>query len=155
MAFNFSFSTINAERDIKGLIDFIHLQDLGYPSYHAWVERAEHELISGYKGAIIARSGSGIVGNLIYQDHKSMKETLEIKNMRVHPELRMRGFGRFLLDQANYLARSYKMMICDLRSDQQGARKTLEKAGFRKIALIPLYDDTPDIVMVKEVIRQS
>ena len=38
----------------KNLIDFIVGQDVGYPNYSRWVEKAEHELDRGDKSAILA-----------------------------------------------------------------------------------------------------
>ena len=98
-AFDFNFTSLQDMKQLRELVDFIHLQDLGYPRYHDWVAKAESELFSGYKGAIIAYSESRVVGNLIFQPHKGISTLLEIKNLRVHQKLRGRDFARFMLRQ--------------------------------------------------------
>ena len=41
-----------------------------------------------------------LVADLLWQPHKSLDGLLEIKNIRVHPNVRLRDFGRFMLKQA-------------------------------------------------------
>ncbi len=49
MPFHFHFRDIQERADLKELIDFLAFQDLGYPRYEEWVQRAEHELDIGYQ----------------------------------------------------------------------------------------------------------
>jgi len=66
MVFHFHFRGLEERKDLQELIDFLILQDLGYPNYDLWVQRTEHELDKGHKSVILAFSGRELVGDLIY-----------------------------------------------------------------------------------------
>jgi hypothetical protein len=150
-AFDFNFTSLQDMKQLRELVDFIHLQDLGYPGYHDWVARAESELLSGYKGAIIAYSEGRVVGNLIFQPHKALSTLLEIKNLRVHQKLRGRDFARFMLRQLEVEADGkYDAIIGDIRHEQKQIAAFANSCGFTPIATIPLYGDGKrDVVIVK------
>jgi ribosomal protein S18 acetylase RimI-like enzyme len=150
-AFDFSFTSLQDMRQLRGLIDFIHLQDLGYPNYHDWVAKAESELLSGYKGAIVAYSDGKVVGNLIFQPHKGVSSLLEIKNLRVHQGLRDRNFGMFMLRQLEVeAAGNFDAIIGDIRHEQKQVIAFSASCGFAPIATVPLYgDNQKDVVIVK------
>ncbi len=150
-SFDFNFTSLQDTRQLRQLMDFIHLQDLGYPKYHDWVAKAESELLSGYKGAIIAYSSGHVVGDLIFQPHKGVSTLLEIKNLRVHPDLRGREFSRFMLRQLEVEANGrYDALIGDIREDQKQLVAFSYGWGFSPIRTVPLYgDDKKDVVIVK------
>ncbi|MBI2449000.1 GNAT family N-acetyltransferase [Candidatus Pacearchaeota archaeon] len=153
MAFDFNFHGIEDRTDLKELIDFLAYQDLGYPRYQEWVQRTEHELDSGYKKAILAFSERYLVADLIYQQHKEAACFLELKNLRIHPAFRLRGFGRFMLRQVEVEhAEQYEAIICDARANQSDTIKFLESCGYSPLITCPLYDqNTPEIVMIKSL----
>ena len=68
MPFDFTFRTLDSERNLRRLIDFMSRQDLGYVGYPDWLQRTEHELDIGFKQAIVAFGENGeIIGDLVCQ----------------------------------------------------------------------------------------
>lgn len=128
-------------------------QALGYPGYDAWLDRIRPELNAAYKQAVLAFSGNTLVGDVVYQPHKIQPRTLELKNLRVHPEMRRRDFGHFLLKQVEAEAmqtRRFDQMMIDARASQQDILKLLQFTGYREIARVPLYDSNEeDVILVK------
>ncbi len=159
MIFDFRFREIDSTADIKKLIDFIRQQHLNYPDYHSWVQRAEAELYTEYKQAVMAFSDRTLVGNVIYQPHKQIQGVLELKNLRVHPELRRRDFGHFMLRQAETEARNsgrYSLMMIDTRADQKDMLALLIFSGFREIGRTSLYDSgSEDVMLAKPLSRDG
>ena len=151
MVFDFNFSSFQDVRQLRQLIDFIHTYDLGYPNYHSWVERAEAELSSGYKNAIIASSNGKIAGNLIFQPHKEIPSMVEIKNFRVDHRVRGRNFATFMFRQLEIeSAGRYHGLISDVRQEQRDMANLFYKVGFKPAFNLPLYDNhDTDIVVVK------
>ncbi|PIN91140.1 hypothetical protein COU57_01805 [Candidatus Pacearchaeota archaeon CG10_big_fil_rev_8_21_14_0_10_32_14] len=153
MGFDFRFRYAESKKEIDGLIDFVLLQPLGYPHFEDWaVGVAREELLYGNKGAIVAFSDEQIVGNTIFQDHKSLKGFTEIKNARVHPSLQRRFFTPFMFRQAE--AESKKEgkvgVVCDCRSDRNDVMSFLKYCGYEEIARASLYDNyVEDVVFAK------
>lgn len=157
MPFDFTFRTLERTRDLKQLIDFLLEQDLRYPHYDDWVQRAECEIDAGYKVAITAYSGDHIVGDLIFQRHKQIPRLRELKNVRIHPEVRRRDFAHFMLRQAEVeRAEEYDAIICDVRSDQRDVINLLRFSGYKELGTSHLYDaHNLDITMVKTFDKRS
>jgi len=151
MTFDFSFRTAESRRDRDLLFGYIDGQDLGYPNYHDWTHRTYFELEIGYKTGIIAKSNSVVVGDLIFQPDKTHKRVRELKNMRIHPDLRGRGFARFMLAQAERgLGEDFDMLLCDVPETETSTILFMEACGYKRIARIPIYsDDRREVVMVK------
>ncbi len=147
--FRFVFSGLENRGQLRDLLDFLRLQNLGYPRYMEWVGRAEAELEAGYKQAILAFSEGRLVGNVLYQPHKSLKGLLEIKNVRVHPSVRMRDFGRFMLEQVPAENQGFIGAIGDVRPDQPGLVHFLERCGYVQAGIIPLYDEQKEVLLIK------
>lgn len=147
---HFNFRDIDSRKDLKELIDFLIKQNLGYPNYEDWVQRTESELDLGYKAAIVAFSDGKLVGDLIHQSHKTISGYREVKNLRIHPELRRRDVAHFMLRQAEFeSSRDHKFMICDVPTDQKSTIRFLRFCGYMPIKETPLYSDRPDLVMIK------
>ncbi len=147
--FSYKFYGVADGGDIKLVIDFLSKQDLNYPHYQDWVQRTESELCSEYKQAILAMAEGRLVGNLVYQWHKSMARTIELKNLRLDPAVVGRGFANFMLKQVEA---EYKdiPIICDLRSTQVAMIQVLLQRGYIPTARLSLYDTNhEDLVMVK------
>lgn len=149
--FHFHFRGLQDRKELGDLLDFLRVQDLSYPNYEAWVERTEAELDSGYKGAVLAFSEAKLVGDLIYQPHKEISCFLELKNMRIHPQLRERKFAEFMLKQVEVENREkYDAIIVDARANQKEIIGFMESQGYETFATLPLYHDSvPDVVMIK------
>lgn len=146
------------ESEIIRTVDFISKIPLSYPNYDNWVQRAEAELLQGYKQTILAFSDKRIVGDLIYQPHKQIQGVLELKNMRIDERLRRRDFGHFMLRQAETEARKlgYLAMLIDIRPNRQDVIAFLMFSGFFQINRIPLYDSNEeDIVMMKPLLEDN
>ncbi|MDD1475229.1 hypothetical protein MEO41_28775, partial [Dolichospermum sp. ST_sed4] len=80
MAFRFTFGTIGDTAELNHTMDFILKQELAYPKYDKWVDKTRNEIELGIKTALIALSEGRIVGDLIFQSHKTLKGAVEIKN---------------------------------------------------------------------------
>ena len=152
MGFNFNLRSIEDTCDLTNLRDFLLRQSLGYPGYDAWVEKAATELSRGDKLVILAFSDRKLVGNLIYQPHRDLPRVMEIKNLRVDPDLRTRLFGQFMLRQAEITARqNFQAVMCDMRGGQVEAEHLFVQNGYVLLAEAPLYDSqVPDRIYVKK-----
>lgn len=149
MPFDFNFRTLDCTRNLKRLIDFISKQDLKYKGYQDLVQRAEYELDIGFKHAILAFSWNRLVGDLIYQPHKNLTGFLELKNLRISPDIRIRDFAHFMLRQVEAENKG-DAIICDLRPSEHEAMKLLFASGYTPIGAKSLYDkNNEDIVMIK------
>lgn len=151
MPFDFQFRTLQKTKELKQLVDFLILQHLNYPKYEEWVQRAEQEILTSYKTPILAYSDYTLVGNLIYQKHKSEPRIREIKNIRVHPDVRRRDFAHFMLRQAEANdSQEYDAIICDARANQKSIINLLLFSGYVPIGKANLYDShKEDIVFIK------
>ncbi len=149
--FHFHFKGLEERRDLQELINFLILQDLGYPNYDDWVQRTEYELDKGYKSVLLAFSGRELVGDLIYQPHKEISCFLELKNLRIHPQLQKRKFAEFMLRQAEFENKNkYDAIICDAPANYLEIIKFMETQGYTSFTTIPLYNqNSPDVVMLK------
>ena len=149
--FNFQFRTLDSVSDIGRVIDFLAKQPLGYPNYQDWVQRTEAELQSGYKQAILALSDNQLVGDLVYQPHKQLPRVREIKNLRVHSELRRRDFAHFMLRQAEEHGKDeFDAVMIDSRTDNPSMINFLTFCGYVQIAETNLYDSLcSDVVLMK------
>ena len=88
MSFDFRFKFLEDEKEIKKLRKFILEQSFNYPNYEDWVERAVAQIDLGYKKTILSFSDEVLVGDLIFQSHKTLPRVMELKNMRIHPDLK-------------------------------------------------------------------
>ena len=151
MGLNICFRELGDMRELDALTRFLLMQNLGYPRYDAWVERTRWEIESGYKKAVLGFSDFELVSDCIYQPHKNMHGFLEIKNLRVREDFRMRDFGRFPLKQVEHDSRGrYDAIIGDVRLNQPEIIGFLRSYGFRELCVRPLYEkDTPDLIMIK------
>lgn len=151
MGFDFRFREVGGIKDIKMLVDFLMKQTLGYPHYEDWVQRVEHDVDVGYKKTVLAFSGSNLVGDCIYQSHKELPRVREIKNVRVHPGVRGRYFGAFMLKQAEAEKKEeYDLIICDARPDRHDMANIFTMMGYTPLMSISLYDkNVTDVVYVK------
>ncbi|KKL19205.1 hypothetical protein LCGC14_2467820 [marine sediment metagenome] len=151
MGFDFRFRCVENRKDRNKLAKFLEAQSLSYPNYGDWVEKAIVDLDKGYKNSIIALSNGILVGDCVFQPHKQFPRIREVKNMRVHPKLRGRYFGVFMLKQAeaeNY--GEYDAIIADIRSNQPEIIGMARFCGYTELARIPLYEPhLEEVVMIR------
>ncbi len=150
---DFSIRTIGDQKDFKRLRNFMLSQALWYPNYEKWVEDVcMPDLENGWKTGIVAYSNGHLVGDLIFQNHKQLPRTREIKNIRIHPGYRKRDLGHFLLRQAEEEnKKEFDRIIADTDTRSEGVIKFLTICGYRPIMQMPLYcSQNLDIVMEKE-----
>lgn len=118
MSFDFRFRFLEDEKELRGLRKFLLEQPFNYPNYEDWVEKTISQIDSGYKRTILSFSDDALVGDLIFQPHKTLERVMELKNIRIHPDLKRRYFGFFMLRQAEAESGNYDAIICDTRSDR-------------------------------------
>ena len=152
MGFKFTFSQADTEKEIRMARDFLAMHDLGYPNYNRWVQRAEAEMLSGYKRTIIVISQGRVVGDLVYQPHKHLKGIAEIKNLRVNPKLNGRYFATFMLRQLEVETsrENFYAIWVDARESQKDVIGFFASQGYAPVETLPLYEKTArEVVMLK------
>lgn len=150
MGVNFHFRSLQDEKELRNLIDFLRHQDLGYPNYQDWVSRTQQEINSKAKHPILVFDRRTLVAEIIYQKHRQLPDTIEIKNLRVHPEYRKRDFAHFLIKQVEAENQTASAIICDARADAKGIHHLLRFSGYTPLLQAPLYDSNSlDIIFIK------
>ena len=146
---NISIVSTDTQAEVTAVVDFLSKQSLGYPGYNCWVEKTEAELVAGKKTALLAFLNRKLVADIVWQPHRQVGSLLEIKNLRVSPEVRQRDFGRFLLKQAEVIP-GFSGIICDVREDQASILQFMQRCGYTKACTLPIYDsEVADVVMIK------
>jgi len=147
--------------DLKRFGQFLRTQNLGYLGYEQWVDqRCLPELDAGYKTAYSVSSNGVIVGGIVFQKHKCLIGTLEIKNLRVGTEFRRRDLAHFLVKQAEVYAKEekYSQMIADFRADKtysQTLSNFLKFCGFEVLFQAELYPGGIDYIVGKKLKPKS
>jgi hypothetical protein len=156
MPFDFEFRSLEDERDVRELEAFLISHPLDYPHFQDWVRnRVIPEIYSGNKQVILMLSEGILVGDAIFQPHKTRQRELEFKSMRMHPKVQGRYFGVFTFRNVEVEARKsgkYDAIICDTRSDRPDVIGLLKFCNYREIARAQLYDsNNEDIIFRKEL----
>ena len=139
MSFNFIFRTVDTEKEVKSVINFIRQYPLDYHNYLDWTQKAYEQLMNGEKQAIIAISDKQIVGDTISQTIGG--KVLELKNIRVHEYLQKRKFAEFMLEQLEFeTSKTHKGIIVDTRKDNIAANNLFKKRNYKLINQDHLYD---------------
>lgn len=113
-----------------------------YPDFDAWADRTHAELRSGAKRAMIGVSQGDVVGMLVYQRHKRMQDTLELKNLTVRPDQRGRYLASFLLRNAELEGvRSYgcRTVVADAKTRNAGIHFFMLRHRYRVAGHADLY----------------
>jgi hypothetical protein len=159
MDFHYTFTTLEDMKQLKLLVDFMASQDIDYPHYDEWLQRAESQMEKGEKEAILAFSGRKLAGDLVTQMCKDsgLGSLLEIKNARVHPDLRDRHFMTFMLKQLyRGYENKYDGMIVDVRASQPETLNYLVREGFAPIAKTTLYEkNMEEITLFKPLKKEA
>ncbi len=150
--FDYRFVSVEGKKMADRLFYFLAGQNLGYPEFPRWTEKARWQVLNGDKRAILAFSNGVVVGDGVYQRHLVLPTLLEVKNVNVHERVRGRGFARFIFAQIEFeaLAQNYEGLIGDIRANQLETREALRNYGFVECVGLPLYQsDMLDYVVFK------
>ena len=147
-------------RDLKPLQAFLLGQNLGYSNYETWVKTVcIPEVDFNYKKGLIVYTNRVVVGDIVFQPDKQLPKSLEIKNLRIHRNLRRRDLAHFLMKQAEVYARlnEFEQLTCDFRAEKEYSKNIkdlLFLCGYHLLAeAINLYDDgCLDCVMIKKLV---
>lgn len=156
MHLDYSFRNAETDKDFTKIGQYLHPLAAGYPKFRTWVyERVIPELKVGYKQAFLGLSEDQIVASLIFQPHKEFPNVfIELKNLRIHPKVKGRFFGSFLLRQVETLSKEegYQAIVCDTRSNNFPVIELLHFNGYQSIARAPLYEENiEDIIFAKDL----
>jgi ribosomal protein S18 acetylase RimI-like enzyme len=115
-----------------------------YPDYEEWLEKAEAQLIEGDKRAMVAYSDQRAIGAIVYQRHRSIPGTIEIKNISVNPEKQGRYVGSFLLRNVEIEAggNDYpdsRNIVVDTKATNLGMISFLSTHGYSVVVFEDLY----------------
>ncbi len=159
MSFNFTFTTLEDIKQLKSLMDFMASQNLDYPHYDKWLQKTESQLEKEEKQAILAFNEGRLVGNLVHQvcRDNGLGIIREIKNLRIHPDVKERYFASFMLRQLYVECEDrYKGLLVDVRANQKQTQDFFISQGFIPIMNIPLYEkNTEEVVMFKPLEKES
>lgn len=139
--------------EVQRLYKFIKQFPLDYPNYFLWLEKCKRELELMYKRAFYVSDDSGnIQGSIIFQRHKQERSILEIKNLRVSPEVERKGIGSTLLNSVEQFAKEFRFrrVQCDAHPENP-AIKFLEERGFSINAEETLYSIGKEIILGKNI----
>lgn len=152
------------DNDLKTLENFLTNQNLGYPNYEKWIKKTcLPELYFGEKKGYCVRvnENNAIVANIIFQQHKQLPKTLEIKNLRVDNKLRRRDIAHFLMKQAEVqaISKNNELIILDFRAEIKNYSREILNfllfCGYEILYKTELYHPGVDFVMIKKLKQQN
>jgi ribosomal protein S18 acetylase RimI-like enzyme len=149
--------SINSERDITKVCDFIGGLNLDYPNYSEWVQKCERELNSGYKGGFYTEGKDGIAGVLIFQPDKTNKEILEIKSFKIAQQYRKKGLCSLLFDSLEefYHGKNFKKIQVDTHKENSLMINFLKKRFFKVVREEALYNKNQiEVILQKEIVQK-
>ena len=153
MSLDLTIRLISDEKDLRKLRHFLLGQALWYPNYERWVEDVcIPDINNNWKTAIIAYSNGHVVGDVIFQKHKQLPKTREIKNLRINPDYRRRDLAHFLIRQAEEEDKeSFERILLDTDTKDTGIIRFLTFCGYKPIMKMPLYSQhNMDLIFSKE-----
>jgi len=129
-----------------------------YPDFEEWLGKVHQEMRKDFKRAIIALSCHEIVGVIIYQRHKQLPNSLELKNLSVRPDQRGRYIASFLIRNAEiegFQEFQTAKVVCDVKARNFPMRFFLQRHGYRMLTREDLYKlgAGEDIVFCKDLSR--
>jgi N-acetylglutamate synthase-like GNAT family acetyltransferase len=158
MSFYFTFTDLEDISQLRMLVDFMASQDLDYPHYDDWLQKTESQLERREKQAVLAFSDGKLVGNLVHQvcRDNGLGNLREIKNLRIHPEVRERYFANFMLKQLYVECENkYEGLILDVRANQKETYNFLVYCGFIPVMNISLYEKNMDEIVMFKPFREK
>ncbi len=156
MSFNYSFHLAEDKKEVEQMERFMRLQPFNYPFYNDWVSRTKEEVLAGWKNAILFFSDDFLVGDLIYQPHKTWNRIREMKNVRVHPKFQRIGGAYFMIKQAEmHKPEEFDAVIVDTHSDNIPITSLLKTMGYEEVARATLYDKNTEEVIFSKRFKTS
>jgi ribosomal protein S18 acetylase RimI-like enzyme len=153
--------TNECERRADEVIDFLagprlFIPRADYPDFDAWAQRAHGQLKAQSKRAMVALERCAVIGVVLYQRHKTLAGTLEVKNVTVRPDRRGRYLASFLLRNAELEgAREFgcARVVADAKARNAAIRLFLLQHRYRVLASEDLYrlSAGEDVVYAKEM----
>lgn len=127
-----------------------------YPDYSDWLDKVRFELNKEIKKFILCISKGFIIGAIIFQQHKLMKDFLELKNISISPNYSFRGIGMFLLRNAEIEgAKQYgtKYATADCKSNNLPVIKFLGRNKYKMVMSLDVYKKQAglDSIFIKEL----
>jgi ribosomal protein S18 acetylase RimI-like enzyme len=125
-----------------------------YPDFEHWIDKVHGQLKSESKRAVVAIVAGQVVGAVIYQQHRELPSTIEIKNLTVRPDHRGRHLASFLVRNAEAEgARDFEatQVVVDTKLDNLPVRQLLTSHHYQPQAVSDLYrlNAGPDVVYSK------
>lgn len=129
-------------------------QDYDPDTYRQWLGKVEAELPTGNRYALLAQLNNRAVGAIIWRQG-SLPGITDIRNISIHPGVKGRYFGAFLLRQVEYCIgeqASGENTICvDTKATNRDMIGFLTSQGYRITGTRELYDDgRPDVLLQKQ-----
>lgn len=150
------------DKDLKPLERFLFSQDLGYSGYEKWIKKTcLPELYFNQKQGLAVIANNAIIADIIFQQHKQLPETLEIKNLRIDSRYRKRDIAHFLMKQAEVYARqtNQEQIIADFRANKQYSKELLKFILFCGFQVLfksdSLYNDSQKDYIIGKQLRQA
>ena len=113
-----------------------------YPDFNEWLQKVHNELRTETKRAVIALSQNQIAGVVIYQRHKNIADTIELKNLTIRPDQRGRYIASFLIRNAEIEGlRDFGLtrMLCDSKANNWAIRLFLLRHHYSIVTEEDLY----------------
>lgn len=147
MSVEFTFTNEYRPGQIDEIVNYLGgprlwVPKIHYPDYFDWLDKVHKELKKEAKRALIVLDHSEVAGVIIYQEHKSLKGVLELKNLTVRPDLKGRYIASFLLRNAeieggNELKTT--QVTCDAKASNLAIKAFLVKHGYKALGQTDLY----------------
>ncbi|MFZ2664566.1 MAG: GNAT family N-acetyltransferase [Patescibacteria group bacterium] len=162
---NFKFTNEYPASKIDEIVSFIlgprlWIPNTDYPDFLEWADKSHKELSKESKRALIALSYGNVVGVCVYQKHKRFKDTLEIKNLTVRPDLRGRYLASFLLRNTEIEGfREFKSncILCDAKANNFEVKFFLLKHKYLMAGSEDLYrlGSGEDVIYKKKLCKDN
>ena len=128
---------------------------LDYPDYSNWMNQVHAQIRNESKRAMTAIEDGRIIGTVLYQKHKILQDTLEIKNISISPEKKGRHIASFLLRNAEIEGlRDYnsRRVMVDTKANNIDMRSFLLSCRYRVLKEQDLYNlgSGLDVVFTKD-----
>ena len=151
MNFDARFRGVETRKDRMRLVEFAAKKPLDYPGYFNWLGKVDSQLERGEKSAIYAAYNGLVVGDVIWQRYGLNHLGREIKQLRVEDSVGGWFFAQFLLRQAERgLGEDFDFLTVDARAGTPMVSfLTSPQNRYIPIKQVNLYDDKPDVVLVK------
>jgi len=130
---NLTIKTLQDEKDLKNLLEFISKQEQYYPNFKDWVfGKLQNRLENTSYKSLIAVENKAILGCLVYSD---VEDITYIKNFRIDTFYQNRSLGTFLLNQIV----GKNSIITDITTTNFKAVEFFIKQGFKIASMEELY----------------